>query len=157
MAKSTTVNIYLTFDGHCEEAFNFYKSVFGGEFTYIGRFKDMPPQEGMAPLPEADNEKIMHVSLPISKETILMGSDSAGEWKSKVIKGNNFAISVNTKDVDEAKRIYNDLGKEGKITMPMAKTFWESYFGMLTDKFGINWQVNCELAEHKQFEESNKS
>lgn len=153
----TTVNIYLTFDGQCEEAFNFYKSVFGGDFTYMGRFSEMPPQEGMPPLPEEDGKKIMHVSLPISKETMLMGSDSAGQWKGKVVMGNNFSISVNTKSVEDAKRIFNDLAKGGNITMPLDKTFWEAYFGMLTDKFGINWQVNCELASHKDFEEQHKA
>jgi PhnB protein len=69
------VNVYLNFDGNCEEAFNFYKSVFGGEFSYIGRFKDMPPSEGDAMAAPVDAEKIMHVGLPISKETALMGSD----------------------------------------------------------------------------------
>ena len=153
----TTVNIYLTFDGQCEEAFNFYKSVFGGNFTFMGRFSEMPPQEGMPPMPEEDAKKIMHVSLPISEETILMGSDSAGQWKADLVKGNNFSISVNTGSIDEAKRIFNDLSKGGKVTMPLDKTFWEAYFGMLTDKFGINWQVNHELSEHKQFEETNKN
>ena len=76
---ATLVNAYLNFDGTCEEAFNFYRSVFGGEFPYVGRFKEMPPQEGMDPLPESDANKIMHISLPISKETMLMGSDAAGE------------------------------------------------------------------------------
>jgi len=152
----TTVNIYLTFDGNCEAAFNFYKSVFGGDFSYIGRFKEMPPQEGGKPISAEDGEKIMHVSLPISNETNLMGSDSGGEWAQNITYGNNFSISVNTKNTDEATRIFNRLSEGGKITMPLAKTFWESYFGMLTDKFGINWQVNCELTSHKQFEEENK-
>ena len=75
----TRVNVYLNFNGNCEEAFNFYKSVFGGEFTHIGRFKDMPPHEGMPPLPKEMEDKIMHVLLPISKETVIMGSDTGGE------------------------------------------------------------------------------
>ncbi len=76
----TTVNIYLNFNGNCFEAFNFYKSVLGGEFTYVGRFRDMPPQEGMPPLPKEMEDMIMHISLPVSKETRLMGSDTGGEW-----------------------------------------------------------------------------
>ena len=152
----TTVNIYLTFDGNCEEAFNFYKKIFGGDFTYVGRFKDMPPHEGSQPVPEAYGEKIMHMSLPISKETILMGSDVGGEWSNNYKMGNNFTISANTDNTDEADRIFNALADRGKITMPMDKTFWESYFGMLTDKFGINWMVNCELKEHKDFEAKHK-
>jgi PhnB protein len=78
----TTANIYLNFNGNCEEAFNFYKSALGGEFQYIGRFKDMPPQEGQPPMSEEMGNRIMHVSLPVSKETVIMGSDTGGEWAS---------------------------------------------------------------------------
>ena len=152
----TTVNVYLTFSGNCEEAFNFYKNIFGGEFPYVGRFKDMPPHKGSKPVPAAYGEKIMHISLPISKETSLMGCDVGGEWSNNYKEGNNFTISVNTDNTDDATRIFNSLAEGGKITMPLAKTFWESYFGMLTDKFGINWMVNCELKEHKIFEEKNR-
>ena len=91
----TTLNVYLTFDGNCEEAFNFYKSVFGGEFPHVGRFKEMPPMEGMPPVQEEQAERIMHMSLPISEETVLMGSDKGGDWGPKLIMGNNFSISVN--------------------------------------------------------------
>ena len=87
------VNIYLTFNGNCEQAFNFYKSVFGGEFPYIGRFKDMPPGED-AKLNPGEEERIMHVSLPISKETMLMGSDTGGQWATGYKEGNNFTISM---------------------------------------------------------------
>jgi PhnB protein len=140
----TTVNIYITFNGNCEEAFTFYKSVFGGEFPYIGRFKEMPPQEGMSILQPDDGEKIMHVSLPISKETILMGSDTAGEWGASLIKGNNFSISVGTESKEEADRLFNGLSADGIVIMPMGKTFWSSYYGMFTDKFGINWMIGVE-------------
>ena len=136
----TTVNVYLTFEGNCEAAFNFYKSVFGGEFPYVGKFKDMPPQEGMK-MNEADGEKIMHISLPISNETALMGSDTGGEWSGSIKQGNNFSISVSTDSREEADRIYNALSAGGRATMPMSDTFWGSYFGMLTDSFGINWMV----------------
>ena len=135
------VNVYLTFNGDCEAAFNFYKSVFGGEFTYVGKFKDMPPQEG-AQMSAADGEKIMHITLPISKETSLMGSDTGGEWSSSFVKGNNFSISVSVDSQQEADRIYQALAKGGNASMPMNKTFWGSYFGMLTDSFGINWMVS---------------
>lgn len=138
----TTVNVYLNFDGNCEEAFDFYKSVFGGEFSYLGCFKDMPPQEGMPPMPAEEGDKIMHVSLPISKETMLMGSDVGGEWCPKIIKGNNFAVSINADSQAEADRLFGGLSSGGKVTMPMEKTFWGSYFGMFTDKFDINWMVS---------------
>ncbi len=138
----TTVNIYLTFKGNCEEAFNFYKSVFGGEYPYIGRFKDMPPQDGQNKMNPEDGEKIMHVSLPISKETMLMGSDTGGEWAANYSAGNNFSVSVSTDSKAEADRLYDKLSAGGKQTMPMSKTFWGSYFGMFTDKFGINWMIS---------------
>lgn len=136
------VNVYLTFNGNCEEAFDFYKSVFGGEFPYKGRFNEMPPQEGMPPMSEADGNRIMHVSLPISKETMLMGSDTGGEWAKDFKQGNNFSISVTAASKDEADRIFNALAAGGNITMPLASTFWGDYFGMLTDKFGINWMMS---------------
>lgn len=149
----TTINPYLTFNGTCEEAFNFYKSVFGGEFPYIGRFKDMPnPQK---PIPKDLKEKIMHVSLPISKETLLMGSDSSESFGHASVEGNNFSISINTDSVEEVERFYNKLSEGGTIKYPLEKTFWGAYFGMFTDKFGIHWMVNCELAEHKTFEKEN--
>lgn len=138
---ATTVNIYLTFNGNCEEAFNFYKSVFGGEFPYIGRFGEMPADSGAQANP-ADASKIMHVSLPISKETVLMGSDTGGEWASNHKAGNNFSISVNADKHEDVERIFNGLAAGGTVTMPLGKTFWSSAYGMLTDKFGINWMVS---------------
>jgi PhnB protein len=134
----TTVNAYLTFLGNCEAAFNFYKSVFGGDFTYIGRFKDMPSEQS---LPEEDQEKIMHVSLPIGS-TVLMGSDTAGSWGGNTIFGNNISLSINAESREEADRLFNGLSAGGKVTMPMEKTFWGAYYGMFVDKFGINWMVN---------------
>jgi PhnB protein len=136
-----TLNPYLTFLGNCEEAFNFYKSVFGGEFSYLGRFSEMPPQDGVT-LPEEDKNKIMHMSLPISKETILMGSDSGGEWAPKTVVGNNISLSVSAESKDNADNLFNGLSAGGSVTMPMNKTFWGDYFGMCTDKFGINWMVS---------------
>ncbi len=137
-----TVNVYLTYNGNCEEAFNFYKTVFGGEFGYIGRFKDMPVQEGQAAVAAADAEKIMHVSLPVSQETVLMGSDTGGEWAKDFKAGNNFSISINTLSKEEADRYFNGLSAGGRVNMPMVSTFWGDYFGMFTDKFGINWMVS---------------
>ena len=137
----TTVNVYLTFPGNCEEAFNFYKSVFGGDFTYTGRFKDMPADAGK-PMSKEDGEKIMHISLPVSKETVIMGSDTGGEWASDYKAGNNFSISIGTDSKEKADKLFNGLSKDGTVTMPMDKTFWGDYFGMFTDKFGINWMVS---------------
>ena len=140
-----SVNVYLTFNGNTEEAFNFYKSVFGGEFSYLGRLKDMPKDmpanEDCPPPNEEEGNRIMHVSLPISKETVLMGSDSYS-GSGDVTFGNNFTISVNTDSREEADRMFKGLSSGGKVIMPMDKTFWGAYFGMFTDKFGINWMVN---------------
>ncbi len=136
----TTVNTYLTFNGNCEEAFNFYKSIFGGEFPYVGRYKDMPGTDEA--MKTADGDKIMHISLPISKETVLMGSDTGGEWAENFKVGTNFSISINTDSREEADRLFNSLSEGGKVTMPMEATFWGDYFGMFTDKFSINWMVS---------------
>jgi PhnB protein len=145
----TTVNVYLTFNGNCEQAFNFYKSVFGGDFPYIGRYKDMPPDGGKKPDPK-EAERIMHVSLPISKETMLMGSDTGGEWAANYSQGNNFSISINTDSKEQADKLFSGLSSGGKVTMPMNKTFWGDYFGMFTDKFGINWMVSFNEAQQKK-------
>lgn len=137
----TTVNVYLTFNGNCKEAFDFYKSVFGGEYTFAGTFGEMPPQEGME-MPESEKNKIMHICLPISGETMLMGSDTGGEWASGFILGNNISVSINTGSRAEADKLFNGLSAGGNAMMPMNLTFWGAYFGMFTDKFGINWMVN---------------
>lgn len=145
----TTVNVYLTFNGNCEEAFNFYKSVFGGEFSYVGKYKDMPPmEEGKTLSPEA-GEKLMHISLPISQETIIMGCDTGGEWASHYKEGNNFSISINTDTKEEADRLFNGLSAGGRVTMPMNQTFWGDYFGMFTDKYGINWMISFATGNNK--------
>lgn len=135
-------NVYLIFNGNCEDAFNFYRSVLGGEFTYMGRFKEMPPMEGSRSMPEADANKIMHVSLPISKETTLMGSDTGGEWASDFRQGNNFSISLTAASKDEADKLFNGLSGGGMVKMPMNQTFWGDYFGMFEDKFGVNWMIS---------------
>ena len=135
-----TTNTYLNFNGNCEEAFNFYKSVFGGEFTFMGRFGDMPPGDGYT-IPDSDKNKIMHVSLPIGS-SILMGSDTGGDWAPTFVQGNNFSISVSADSKEEADKIFNALAEGGNITMPMENTFWGDYFGMCTDKFGVNWMMS---------------
>lgn len=136
-----TVNVYLTFNGNCREAFDFYKSVFGGEYPYMGTFGEMPPMEGKE-TSEEDKNKIMHVSLPISKETILMGSDTREAVVPGFNAGNNFSISINAESKEEADQLFGGLSAGGQVTMPMADTFWGAYFGMFSDKFGINWMVN---------------
>jgi len=144
------VNVYLNYNGNCEEAFTFYKSVFGGEFPYIGRFNEMPPQEGQPPMPEEMGKRIMHVSLPISKETMIMGSDTGGEWATNFQQGNNLAISITASSKEEADRLFNGLSEGGKVTMHLDNTFWGDYFGMFTDKFGINWMMSYNEKQAQQ-------
>lgn len=135
-----TTNTYLNFNGNCEEAFNFYKSVFGGEFTYIGRFGEMPPSDEFT-VSERDKNKVMHVSLPTGS-SVLMGSDNGEQYEALFVKGNNFSVSINADSREEADNLYSGLSAGGQVTMPMSDTFWGAYFGMFTDKFGINWMVN---------------
>ncbi len=135
-------NIYLNFNGNCEEAFTFYKSVFGGEFSYVGRFSEMPPQEGVPPMPEADANRIMHISLPLGEGSALMGSDTGGEWAPGFNQGNNFSISLCPESREATDKLYAALSAGGKTNMPMNETFWGDYFGMCEDKFGINWMFS---------------
>ncbi|MES2590138.1 MAG: VOC family protein [Bacteroidota bacterium] len=135
------INPYLTFNGNCEDAFSFYKSVFGTEFRECMRFKDMGQAEGLT---DEEANRIMHVSMPISKETILMGSDSLPKY-GDVAVGQNLSLSVNTFSKEEADKIFNRLAVGGNVTMPMENTFWGAYFGMLVDKYQITWMVNFDV------------
>ena len=141
-----TVNPYLNFSGNTEEAFNFYKSVFGGEFITLQRFKDTPEASKAS---ANDQGKIMHVSLPIGKGNILMGSDALESMGQSLTTGNNFYLSISTESEEEANKLFNGLSAGGRITMPMEKTFWGAYFGMLNDKFGVQWMVNYDLNQQK--------
>ncbi|MEP2774094.1 MAG: VOC family protein [Fulvivirga sp.] len=134
------LNPYLTFNGNCEEAFNFYRSVFGGDFTYIGRFSEMPSEYKVS---DKDKNLVMHVTLPLGEHGILMGSDTSTAFGPPVVEGNNFSISIEADSKDEADKLYSRLAEGGKETMPMTDTFWGSYFGMLTDQFGIQWMVSA--------------
>ena len=133
-----TINPYFNFNGNTEEVFNFYKSVFGGEYQMVMRYKDAPPEHQMG---ESDGEKIMHIALPIGEHTILMGSDWP-EAYGKPIEGTNISISISADSKEEADKIFNALSAGGQVTMQMENTFWGSYFGMLKDKFGFNWMMS---------------
>ncbi len=135
---------YLNFMGNTEEAFTFYKSVFGGEFTNFQRFKDTTEAGKMS---AEDGEKIMHVALPIGHGTILMATDMLESFGQTLITGNNFSISIDTESEEEASKLFNALSAGGKVEMPLDKTFWGAYFGMFTDKFGIQWMVNYDYKE----------
>ncbi|MAO11465.1 MAG: VOC family protein [Flavobacteriaceae bacterium] len=136
-----SIHPYLTFNGDCEAAFNFYKKVFNSEFQHIGRFGDMP-EDSDYQMTDADKKKIMHVSLPLKEGYTLMGSDTSNHYGKATI-GTNFSISINADNKEEADQLYAKLSKGGKETMPMQNTFWESYFGMCTDAFGIQWMLSA--------------
>ena len=137
-----TVNPYLYFNGNCEEAFNFYKTIFETDFVYIGRYKDVPETDKHF-FQEMDN-KIMHASLPISKEMTLMGSDNAEAYKDNT-SNNKFSLSITTDKKEEADKLFQKLAKGGDIKLAMNGTFWGSYYGIVTDKFGINWKISFDI------------
>lgn len=135
---------YLTFDGKTEEAFNFYKSIFGGEITSVQRFGDTPHG---ANLPAGDAKKIMHISYEIEKGNMLMGNDHLEAMgMGPFAPGNNFSLSSMPKSEADAKRIFDALAAGGQVLMPIDKVFWGAYFGMLIDKFGIKWLVNYQYS-----------
>ena len=136
------INPYLNFNGDTEAAFNFYKSVFGGEFTALQRFKEMPSSE--QPMPESEGELIMHVALPIGEGAVLMGSDISESMGQKLIIGNNNYISMHLEDRKEAERLYNELSAGGDIEMPLATMFWGAWFAAFSDKFGVRWMIDFE-------------
>jgi PhnB protein len=138
------VSTYLNFPGNTEEAFTFYKSVFGTEFEGgIMRHRDVPPHEGQAELPDAEKNMIMHVSLPILGGHKLMGSDVPESMGMTVNAGNNVYISLHPDSRDEADRLFAALSKGGTAEMPMQDMFWGDYFGSLVDTFGVQWMINC--------------
>lgn len=144
MAKA---NIYLNFRGNTEEAFNFYKSAFGGEFSSVVRFRDMP-MEGVN-IPEADRDKIMHIGLPIGKDGALMATDALESLGQKLVMGNNIHISIHPESKEEADRIFNALSAGGTVGMPIADQVWGDYYGHFTDKFGVQWMVNYSYPKAK--------
>lgn len=126
---------YITFQGNCEEALKFYKECLGGEILYMGRYGGSP-MAGQAP-----DDKIMHATLKVG-DTHIMAADNMAPDPFAV--GGNIALSVGTDDAGDAERMFNALAEGGRVTMPIAETFWAERFGMLTDKFGIDWMVNYE-------------
>ncbi|MDE3056972.1 MAG: VOC family protein [Bacteroidota bacterium] len=141
-----TFNPYLNFPGTTEEAFKFYKSVFGGEFIIIQRFKETPVADQVS---ANEKDKIMHVSLPIGKGNVLMGTDALESMGQKLTFGNNYNISIEADSKEEAKQLFNGLSAGGKIETPLKDEFWGAYFGMFTDRFGIRWMVNYTYPKQK--------
>lgn len=143
----TSINPYINFNGNAEEAFNFYKSVFGGEFASIIRFKDLKNPE--FPIPESDADKIMRIVLPIGDSTLIandvpeaMGPVSENENRSK--------ISVSAESREEAEKLFKGLSVGGTVEMPMDESPWGTYFAMFRDKYGIEWTVEFDPSAAKK-------
>ncbi|MDF2192726.1 VOC family protein [Paraflavitalea sp. CAU 1676] len=133
------VDLYLHFNGNAEKAMNFYKKVFGGEFTMVQRYGDVPGSEKMV---AEDKQKLIHIALPLSPNLQLMASDIVTKMESNITFGNNYHICLQAGSEKEADKLFNALSDDGRIEMPMAKTFWGAYFGMCLDQFGVQWMIN---------------
>lgn len=134
-----SINPYLNFHGNTEEAFNFYKKVFGGDFLGgIFRFDGAPGSENLS---AEDRQKIMHVALPMGSNNMLMATDALESMGFKVVLGNNIHLQIYADSKTEADQLFISLSDGGKVTTPIADQFWGDYFGSLVDKFGINWMI----------------
>lgn len=140
-----TINPYIHFNGNAEEAFTFYKSVFGGEFAAVARFKDAPNPDN--PVSEDEANYIMHIALPIGQNSMLMGSDTPSFMGKQNENENRSKISINTESKEEADRLFVGLSAGGTVEMPIGESPWGSYFGMFRDKYGIEWMVNYAAKE----------
>ena len=141
--KMAVVSTYLNFKNNAEQAFVFYKSVFGTEFKGpIMRFKDMPQEDDTPPIAKEDENLVLHVTLPIMGGFLLMGSDVPESMRFEVKTGTNVHISIQPDSREEADRLFQELSEGGEVSMPMQDMFWGDYFGSFTDKFGINWMIN---------------
>ncbi|WP_292008390.1 VOC family protein [Chryseobacterium sp.] len=135
----TKLNSYLNFDGKAEEAFTFYKSVFGGEF--LGEVYRMGNAPGTENLSEEEKNRVMHIALPIGND-LLMGSDIVQSFGQNLTVGNNNYVSIFPDSREEAERIFKGLSEDGDIEMPLEDQFWGDYFGSFKDRYGIHWMVN---------------
>lgn len=142
-----SLNPYLNFDGNTEEAFNFYKSVFGGEFLALQRFRDLPPE--VSNIPDNEKNKIMHIALPIGKSNMLMATDALECMGQKLTVGDNFYITIEPDSREEADKLFNGLSAGGKVEMPMQDMFWGAYYGSFRDKFGVQWMINYDGNQKK--------
>ena len=135
-----SINPYIHFNGNAEEAFTFYKSVFGGEFERIVRFKDLASHGNQ--ISEKEQNNIMHIALPIGKSSLLMGSDTPEFMGRQNENENRSKISVTAESKEEADKIFNGLAAGANVEMPIGDSPWGSYFGMLRDKYGIEWMID---------------
>ncbi len=141
MARTST---YLNFNRRTEEAFNFYKSVFGTDFVgEIARMGDAPEQDGQPGLSDEDKRLVMNVQLPILGGHVLMGTDASESMGFQLNQGNNIYICLDPDTRAEADALFSALCEGGNVEMPLEEAFWGDYFGSLVDRFGVRWMVNC--------------
>ena len=137
------VSIYLNFQGNTEEAFNFYKGIFGTEFeSPIARMKDVPMQPGQPPLRDNEKNAVMHVSLPILGGTLLMGTDMLESMGHKLKVGNNTTICLEPDSKEETDKLFKGLSAGGSEMVAPQDMFWGAYWGVCLDKFGVRWMFN---------------
>lgn len=139
------VSIYLNFANNTEEVFNFYKTVFGTEYSEYGimRFGDVPPSAEMPPMPDELKNLVMHVELPILGGFVLMGSDAPEAMGFKINQGNNFLINLEPETRVETEKLFKALSAGGTVQQELQDMFWGSYYGSCVDKFGVQWMFNC--------------
>ncbi len=129
---------YVRYNGTCEEAFNFYKSVLGGEFVYVMRHKDNPEKDHL--LAKEDEEKILHIALPVGDSILLMGADATSDKPVQV--GDDITLAISVQEEEEVRRLFDALSAGGEITLPLQKTFWADLYGEFTDNYGIHWIIS---------------
>lgn len=140
-----SINLFLNFDGNCKDAFEFYSKVFGRSFLECQTFGEIPDE---TPIPDTEKDKILYVALPINDQTVLMGCDISSAFGHQPIKrGDNFSISLEANTESEARYLYHELANQAQSHLPLEKTFWGALFGMVTDKFGIQWMINYKLPQ----------
>jgi PhnB protein len=138
------VSTYLNFNRQTEEAFDFYRSVFGGDFIGgVHRMGEAPAMPGQPPLSDADRQLVMHVELATLGEHVLMGTDAPESMGFQLNRGNNVHINLEPDTRADTDRLFAALSEGGTVQMPLQQMFWGDYFGSLTDRFGICWMVNC--------------
>jgi len=142
----TTINLYLNFNGVTEAAFDFYQSVFGGEYNGLMRFTNVPGTEHLS---AADANKIMHIALPIGENLVLHATDSLESMGHTVTIGSNFNLMIEAGSKEEAEKYFHQLSAGGKVNTPLRDEFWGAYYGAVTDRFGIQWMINFDYNQHQ--------
>lgn len=134
------INPYIHFNGNAEEAFTFYKSIFGGDFSKISRYKDISSEQ--YPISENDYNRIMHIALPIGKGNSLMASDTLTSMGQVMEKDNRYTVFISVESQEEAVKLFIGLSNGGTIEMPISYSPWGNYFGMFADQFGVQWMID---------------